>query len=133
MQQWLMQTVQLTADSLRVVGNQYTAYPAGGGIAPTFPGRSIGQLRPNFRVTDVVCTDIGYVAWARIVDWTAIPPLDLNFLLEVRSYDGRLIYLGNNPAGVPALARVVAAWRDHVVFASNEDVPELFVTKITVH
>jgi len=133
MQQWLMQSVELTADSLKGVSNYHTRTKYDGGVAPTFPGRSVGRLRPNFRETDVVCNDIGVISWARTVNWDELPPRNLNSLLEVRGYDGRRVYLGNNPPGIPPLARIVAGWRDHLIFVSNDDVPALFITRINVH
>lgn len=132
-QQWLMQTVEMTADSLLVRSSHQAITDYDGSIAPTFPGRPIGNMRPRFRATDIACNDVGVVAWARTVLWSEVPPRDSASLVEIRSYEGKLIYRGSNPSGIHSLARVVAAWGNSVAFATNEDVPEIVVARINVH
>lgn len=132
MQQWLMQTVELSAATLDPLASHYTATEADGGVAPTFPGRPVGKLRPRFRATGLLCTDLGVASWAKPADWESRPPRDLDALLELRSHEGRLLYRGGNPTGVKRVARPVAAQGAYMVFASNDDIPELWVVKAQV-
>lgn len=130
-QAWALQTVVLESTSLSAVSNSVTSSEWTGGVFPDVPGRAQPSLRPRLRAHAVQCLEFGTATWGRTTDWTRVPPVNSGSLLEIRSWTGRVLYRGGNPAAIPPNARPAAAWGDRLVYFSNEGVPEVMVVAIT--
>lgn len=130
-QAWALQTVVLEAGSLTPVSNFVTTSEWTGGVRPVVPGRSQPSLRPRLRARAIQCLASGTATWGRKTDWTQVPPANVGSLLELRLWDGRVVYRGGNPNVVPPNAIPSAAWSDNLVYFTNEGVPEVVVVAVT--
>ena len=129
-QAWALQTVVLTSASFAPVSNDVTHSEWTGGVYPQVPGRAQPSLRPRLRAHAVQCLDFGTARWGRKTDWTKVPPEVPGSLLEVRDWDGRVLYRGDNPVGVEPGARPVAAWGNRLAYVNSGEVSELVVVAI---
>ncbi len=130
-QTWLLQAVVLDFATLRPLANHVTLSDEAGEVLPVGPpGVPNLPLQSRLAAVSAICGPDWYAVSARPADWTVFPPTRRPSLLELRSYDGRLLYQGLNPPEVHPLARPRAAWRDHLVFVTNEVVPQITVVRV---
>lgn len=129
-QQWLLQAIVLDLTSLRAVSNHVTLSEKAGGTYPSLPGGRKGAYQPKLGAVGAVCGPNWYAMSARPVDWTVYPAKLESSLLEIRRYDGSILYRGTNPPSVHPMARPRAAWGNNLVFVSNEDIPQIVVVRV---
>lgn len=130
-QTWLLQAVVLDVSTLRPIANHVTQSDESGEVLPVGPpGVPNLPLQSRLAAVSAICGPDWYAVSARPFDWTIFPPTRRPSLLKIRSYDGKLLYQGLNPPGVHPLARPRAAWRDHLVFVTNEVVPQTTVVRV---